>query len=75
MLGWIISAAPANGQNATIQTYGNASTLYPFNNTGNLPRGRVVNFTPPVGGVGLATNITDAGYNDAEPVQLSYAPQ
>ena len=73
MLGWLISATPKNGQNGTIQTYGVGSTLYAFNNTGNLPRGRVVNFTPPTT-VGLATNVTDAGYNDAQPVQLSYAP-
>lgn len=73
MLGWVISSKNSSSQNNIIQTYGNTSQFYYFTNTGNIPRGAVVNFTP---NGNFATAVTwDGSSYDENPVQLSYAPE
>jgi hypothetical protein len=73
MQGWLISAQNSSSRNDIIQSYGIGSQFYYFTNTGNIPRGAVVNFTP---NGNFATAVTwDGSSYDAQPVVLSYAPQ
>jgi hypothetical protein len=66
MSGWVISA-----ENGIIQTYGNASQFYYFQNTGNIPHGAIVTFTP---NGAFATGVTwDGSSYDQHPVSLGYA--
>jgi hypothetical protein len=66
MSGWVISA-----ENGIIQTYGNASQFYYFDNSSlQIAHGAIVNFTP--NGV-FATSVAATGGFDSHPVTLGYA--
>jgi hypothetical protein len=74
MTGWVISALGSSGTggSAIIQSYGNSSSFFYFDNSvQKIARGRIVTFTP--SGM-MATLVVDTGNSDVSPVTLSYAP-